>query len=289
MRGWPRWAKSAVFWMGDRVLVDPVIAPTLNALRRELGLEAVRRVYTRWNNSPQLVLGLFPEWFARHQPDWPANTKAVGFPLWDPPAAAHLSAEVNEFLDDGDPPVVFAPGSANVQAGDFFRTAVEVCERLGRRGMLMTKYPAQLPKHLPPSVRSFGFVPFSELLPRAAALVHHGGIGTCAQGLASGIPQLVMPMAYDQLDNGLRLARLGVGQVAPRNRFKVARVSATLAPLLDSPEVASRCREYASRCNGPAALAAACDLLEQLHARRDLRDSSTGHPATTATPVGGAL
>jgi UDP:flavonoid glycosyltransferase YjiC (YdhE family) len=287
MRGWPRWAKSAVFWMGDRVLVDPVIAPTLNALRRELGLEAVRRVYTKWNNSPQLVLGLFPEWFAREQPDWPANTKAVGFPLWDPPAASSLGAEVNEFLDAGDPPVVFAPGSANVQAGDFFRTAVEVCERLGCRGMLMTKYPAQLPTQLPPSVRSFGFVPFGELLPRAAALVHHGGIGTCAQGLASGIPQLVMPMAYDQLDNGLRLARLGVGQVVPRNRFKAARVSATLAPLLDSPEVAKLCREFASQCNGPAALAAACDLLEQLHARRDLRDSSVGHHAN-ATPVGGA-
>src|SRR5690606_30678605 len=124
-----------------------------------------------------------------------------------------------EFLVAGEPPIVFAPGSANVQATEFFRTAAEVCEQLGRRGVLMTKYPDQLPPDLPRSVRQFGFVPFSKLLPRAAALVHHGGIGTCAQGLAAGLRQVVMPMAYDQLDNGTRLARLGVGGVIPVEKF----------------------------------------------------------------------
>ena len=273
MTRWPRWAKAAVFWTGDRVITDPAIAPTLNALRAEQGLPAVRRVFTKWNNSPQLVLGLFPDWFAARQPDWPANTATVGFPLWDPPSTAELSGEVSEFLAAGDAPIVFAPGSANVQANEFFQTAADVCERLGRRGMLMTKYPEQLPKRLPPGVRSFGFVPFSELLPRAAALVHHGGIGTCAQGLASGLPQIVMPMAYDQLDNGLRLSRLGVGAIVPRNQFKPPAVSSALAPLLESSEVATRCRDYASRCDGPASLGAACDLLEELHQRRTDRDT----------------
>lgn len=282
MRGWPRWAKAALFWTADRVLTDPLIAPTLNALRAEQGLPAVRRVFSKWNHSPQQVIGLFPDWFAARQPDWPANTATVGFPLWDSPAAAELTAEVREFLDAGDAPIVFAPGSANVQAGAFFQTAVEVCERLGRRGLLMTKYPEQLPKRLPASVRRFGFVPFSELLPRTVALVHHGGIGTCAQGLASGLPQIVMPMAYDQLDNGLRLQRLGVGDLVPRNRFKPAVVSAALGPLLDSPEVSARCRDYAGRCNGAASLGAACDLLEELHRRRSDR-------TTIGAPVGTTL
>ncbi|HEX6960356.1 MAG TPA: nucleotide disphospho-sugar-binding domain-containing protein [Lacipirellula sp.] len=266
IKRWPRLAKAAMYWMASRAVVDPVIGPPVNALRRDLGLPRVRNIYSKWNNSPQRVIAMFPGWFGPPQPDWPQNTATVGFPLWDPPSAPHISAEVNEFLEAGEPPIAFAPGSANVQAGDFFRTAVEVCQRLGRRGMLMTKYPEQLPQQLPPTVRSFGFVPFSELLPRVAALVHHGGIGTCAQGLASGIPQLVMPMAYDQLDNGLRLARLGVGAVVRRERFTPARVAAALEPLLSSPEVASRCRELAARCDGRAALNAGCELLERLHA-----------------------
>jgi len=264
MARWPRWLKSASFWAADTAMIAPIVAPTLNALRKEHGLPAVKRIFTRWSNSPQLVLGLFPDWFAGRQPDWPANTATVGFPIWDTPGAGELPDDVDDFLAAGPPPIVFAAGSANVQAKDFFQTAIGVCQRLDLRGMLMTKFPEQLPESLPPTVRQFGFVPFSLLLPRTAALVHHGGIGTCAQGLASGVPQVVMPMAYDQLDNGLRLERLGVGAVVPRKKFKPARVAAALQPLIDSTEVAMRCREYAERCDGPASLSAACDQLEQL-------------------------
>ena len=265
---WPRWAKRAMFWAADRWMVDPLIAPTINELRARIGLPPVSRIFTKWNNSPLLVLGLFPDWFGPMQPDWPPHTALVGFPLWDPPGDAELDAEVDEFLKGGDAPIVFAPGSANVQATEFFQTAANVCEQLGRRGVLMTKYPDQLPKRLPASVRQFGFVPFSKLLPRAAALVHHGGIGTCGQGLACALPQVVMPMAYDQLDNGTRLARLGVGAVVPQEKFKTTRVAATLGALLNSAEVLERCREYASRCDGAASLDAAADLLERLHERR---------------------
>ena len=95
-------------------------------------------------------------------------------------------------------------------------------------------------------------------------LVHHGGIGTCAQGLAAGVPHLVQPMSYDQFDNSRRLVRLGVAEEISVRRFRGPAVAAALAPLLDSPTVATRCRELAARCDGPAALAAACEALEQL-------------------------
>lgn len=262
----PKWLRAAQFWAIDRWIVDPLIAPEVNALRRDLGLPPVGRVFTKWNNSPQRVIGLFPDWFGPVQPDWPAEMRLVGFPLYDGTPTAELSDDVHEFLSAGEPPIVFAPGSANVQARDFFATAIDACRRLGRRGVLMTKYPAQLPPSLPAGVRHFSFVPFSKLLPRAAALVHHGGIGTCAQGLAAGLPQVVMPMAYDQLDNGVRLARLGVGAVVRQPRFKAARVAATLGGLLGSTVVQDRCRGLAPRCNGPASLEAACDLLAELHA-----------------------
>jgi rhamnosyltransferase subunit B len=151
---------------------------------------------------------------------------------------------------------------------------------------LMTKYSEQLPDHLPATVQNFGFVPFSSLLPRAAALVHHGGIGTCAQGLASGLPQVVMPMAYDQLDNGLRVKRLGVGAVVPRKKFKPTAVIAALQPLLSSTQVAKRCRELAGKCDGPAALNAACDRLEQLHKRRTSNtESSPALAAPSSSPA----
>src|SRR5205823_14931335 len=92
--------------------------------------------------------------------------------------------------------------------------AVAACERLGVRGLLLTKYPHQLPPRLPPTVRYCPFAPFRRLLPLCGAVVHHGGIGTTAAALSAGIPQLILPLAWDQPDNAERVRRLGVGNPA---------------------------------------------------------------------------
>ncbi|RPJ39015.1 MAG: hypothetical protein EHM35_03255, partial [Planctomycetaceae bacterium] len=57
----------------------------------------------------------------------------------------------------------------------------------------------------------FPYVPLSSVLPRAAAVVHHGGIGTTGQAFAAGIPQLVVPFTDDQSDNAARVQRTGAG------------------------------------------------------------------------------
>jgi len=264
----PRWLKRLQFGAADKWLVQMLLGGELNRFRRELGLEPVQRIYSQWMFAGGLVLGLFPDWFGPPQSDWPSNTRLVGFPLWDSPDPGDLPADVRGFLAAGPPPIAFSPGSANREAHRFFEAAVEACDRLGCRGILLTKYDEQLPTKLPASVRHFGFVPLSKLLPRTAALVHHGGVGSCAQGLAAGVPHVVQPMSYDQFDNSRRLVRLGVATEVSVRAFRGRSVADALAPLLDSPAVAARCRELASRCDGPAALAAACDALEQLAAAK---------------------
>ncbi len=264
MHDWlPRWFRRTQFWVADQML-DRIIAPELDALRRELGLEPVRAVMRDWYFSPQLVLGLFPDWFAQPQPDWPPNTVLTGFPLWDQSATMELPEDVEEFLREGDPPIVFAPGSAMTRGQWFFEAAVDACRRLGRRGILATNYPEQLPRELPSTVRHFGFVPFSRLLPRAAALVHHGGIGTSSQGLAAGVPQLVMPMAYDQLDNATRLKQLGVAATIRRKKFRGPVVARALEGLLSSETFRAAGRRCAERMDAESALNASCEALEKL-------------------------
>src|SRR5688572_21447187 len=79
----PRWMKRKFWEAGDRFMIDPVVAPGLNAFRVEKGLKPVKRVLHDWWHSPDLVVGLFPEWFAAPQPDWPPQTRLTGFPLYD--------------------------------------------------------------------------------------------------------------------------------------------------------------------------------------------------------------
>jgi rhamnosyltransferase subunit B len=152
-------------------------------------------------------------------------------------------------------------------AQGFFAAAVEACHRLKRRGLLVTRFAEQLPTRLPDLVRHVEYAPFSELLPRCAALVHHGGIGTTAQTLAAGIPHVVTPLAHDQPDNAARLERLGVGRTLRPKSVTGKSLARELSALLDSPQVAARCAELADRLRTHDGLNLAADALEAFAAQ----------------------
>lgn len=262
-RWWPLWLRRAAMGTATGV-VERAVGPALNDLRRDLYLPAARPPITTWIHSPQLVIGLFPEWYAEPQSDWPPNTHLTGFLLYDEADVTEMPEEAEAFLAEGEPPIVFTPGSANLFGREFFEAGVEACERLGRQGMLLTRHAEQVPASLPPTVRHFDYLPFSALLPRAAALVYHGGIGTLAQGLSAGVPHLVMPMSHDQPDNAARLEELGVGRGVPPKRFRGPRVAETLGKLIDSAEVATRCGELARKVREGDPVARTCELIEGL-------------------------
>jgi rhamnosyltransferase subunit B len=251
----------------DHFLIDRVLAPETNAFRAELGLSPVRRLFYRWFHSPQLILGLFPDWFAVPQPDWPPNVHLTGFPLWDESEHRPVPPELEEFLGAGEPPVVFTAGSAMAQGKDFFRVSAEVCRASGCRGLFLTQFTEQLPQPLPDGVRHFEYVPFSAVLPRAAAFVHHGGIGTTAQALAAGVPQLVVPLAHDQPDNAVRVRRLGAGDFLLPKAYKRATVLERLNHLLGSSEVVEACRRRAADVASSTGPEQACGLIEELYSK----------------------
>jgi UDP:flavonoid glycosyltransferase YjiC (YdhE family) len=260
----PRFAKRLQYRLANALVVEPVLTRGLNAFRAEVGLPPVHDIMGGWWHSPQRVVGLFPDWYGPPQPDWPPQVRLTGFPLYDEREVRPPSPELDDFLRAGEPPVVFTAGSAMRQGHGFFAEAAQACRLSGRRGILLTRFPEQLPARLPENVRHFAYVPFSQVLPRAAAFVHHGGIGTTAQALAAGVPHLVMPLAHDQPDNADRLRRLGVARVLPPARFRAPAVARALDDLLASADVAARCRDYAGRIRTARPLDEACRLIEEL-------------------------
>jgi rhamnosyltransferase subunit B len=269
---WPRWLKRALWWGVDRLLVDPNIVPELNRIRHDLGLAPVSRVFKAWLHSPQRVIALFPNWFGPPQPDWPMQLRFAGFPLYDEADQHALAPGLLTFLDKGSPPIVFTPGSANRAATAFFRAAVDATQKLGMRAVLLTKYAEQVPSAIPPTIHHEPYVPLSQLLTRCAALVHHGGIGTCAQALAAGVPQLVMPLGFDQPDNTTRLLRLGVARWLAPGRFTGWNVSEALKSLLQDGSVAEHCGRWAAAVSQDHGIDDACTLLEEV---------ASGLPAAT--------
>ena len=242
MPNWmPQGIKRRLWEGGDKYVIDPVIAPGLNQVRRDLGLKPVENVLRHWWNSPLRVIGMFPAWYAPPQADWPEQTRLTGFGLYDEADVTPLDPALRDWLAAGAAPIAFTPGSAMIHGQRFFRTAVAACQKLSRRGILLTRHTDQVPRDLPPGVRHEAFAPFSELLPHVAAVVHHGGIGTTAQALVARKPQLIMPMGFDQPDNAARLQRLGVGETLRPTFFRTPLVVRKLRRLLTDPAVQRAC------------------------------------------------
>jgi rhamnosyltransferase subunit B len=264
----PRWVPLAArrwLWRwGARTIIDPVALPGVNAARAAHGLAPLPTLVDRMLAFPDLSVTLFPAWFAPTQPDWPRPLLRGGFPLYDPSPEAALSPELARFLAEGAAPVVFTHGTGNTQASDFFRHARAAVERLGLRAVFLTAHQTQLIDNLPPTILWQAYVPLRRLLPRAALLVHHGGIGTTAEALRAGTPQLVVPLAHDQFDNGARVAGLGVGASLPAGRLDAVRLERRLRDLLGATDVQARAREVAALVEGDDALARLWPALEAL-------------------------
>jgi len=258
----PRWLRRLMFRMGERWILDRIICPFLNDWRKELGLPPIRKMMRKWN-SPYGVVCLFPDWYAAPQPDWPQPLIQTDFPLWNFGSNESLSPELEVWLNQGDRPLVFTPGSANLHGRTFFEAGVDACRRLKRRGILLTRFAEQIPADLPAGVRHVPYVPLEQLLPRCAAFIHHGGIGSASQAMAAGIPQVIMPLAHDQFDNADRVTRLGIGQGIPVQKFRAARLAGVLQPLLESVSVRQSCEEICEKFTDQNGLSQAAERIEQ--------------------------
>jgi len=255
----PRWLPLAWrHWLWARVdagLVDPVAMPDINAARARCGLAPAPHFVAHLQDVPAAHLTLFPRWFAPTPPDWPRPLHEGVFALHDPHAEAALPAALEQFLRDGSAPLILTPGSGNRQARRWLARAVRATQLLGRRAVLLTPHQEQVPTSLPPDMIWLPYVPLRTLLPRSAALVHHGGIGSTAEALRAGVPQVIVPLAYDQFDNAARVEVLAAGAMV-RGGAAGARpraLAAALRRVLHSEAIRAGCAHAAARCAEDAA------------------------------------
>ena len=243
----PAWVplpwRQSLWRVIHKAWIDPTTRPSLNAARAHHNLPSVPHFFEHMLKAPNASVGLFPDWFASVQPDWPQPFSTCNFlsaPV-ETTETATMPPELAWFLSIDDPPIVFTPGTGHQHAASYFLTALEVLRRMGRRGLFVTPHTGQVPLPLPPTVMWQAHVPFATLFPRVAAVVHHGGIGTTAEAFRAGVRQLIVPFAYDQFDNGLRAKRLGVADVLLARRLSVRRMTWQLARLLSSQQVGRAC------------------------------------------------
>jgi rhamnosyltransferase subunit B len=259
----PPFVIRGLFSLIDALVLDKLFAPNINRFRQSLGLPPINKIFGGWMHSPQKNLGLFPDWFASPQPDWPPQTQLTSFVYYDKQYGnEELPDGLEKFLSAGRPPIIFTAGTAMKHADKFFLDCIGACQLLGQRGILLTQHPEQLPLELPQGIQHFAYLPFSEVLPRALALVHHGGIGTTAQAIVAGIPQVIRPMAHDQPDTAARVEKLGIGASLSPKKFNPTSLAEKLETLITSQAVLDRCKAYAERIHPDQSLNDTCSIIE---------------------------
>jgi UDP:flavonoid glycosyltransferase YjiC (YdhE family) len=122
---------------------------------------------------------------------------------------------------------------------------------------------ALLQPTLPTSLTAVEWAGFPGLFSRAAAVIHQGGVGTTAQALRAGMPQLVVPFAHDQFDNGDRIRRMGCGRMLFRSRLTEAALVRELAALLADPLVPMTARAEGMQVRAEIGAAAAAEQITQ--------------------------
>jgi len=294
VRAWyPKGLKAFCYKVQD-FLIDYAYTPQLNAFRAQLHLPPVIRVYHKWFLAEGMVLGLWPDWFAKAS-DFPQRVRICDFPFTDGAAGGfvsegaealkQLAPELRRFLveADGTPVYAFTLGSAPPPyAPAFFAAAVAACERLGARCVLLTASAALLPQPLPASAHHAAYAPFSSLMQHVAAFVYNGGFGGLSQALRAGVPQLVVPGRFDQPHNASEVEKLGVGLRLDMQALTARSMAAALRKLREAA-VRARCAEVAARCaQGSDGLDYAALNVVEFATRRCAAAEAPAEEATTA-------
>lgn len=239
-------------------------AKAVTSFRDEIGVKDYGNPVFAGQHSPTCVLALFSPVFATPQPDWPPHTHVTGFCFYDGRHEPQMSRELLNFLEDGEPPVVFTLGSSAVWvARDFFTHSIEAIKQLGRRAVLVIGDDRNKLGDLPKEIMAVDYAPYQALLPRASVVVHHGGVGTTSQGLLAGVPTLIVPFAFDQSDNAEHARRLGTSRTIYRPKYQAAKVARELHQLLTIESYSQNARAVSEKLkqeNGPAT---AANVIEQ--------------------------
>jgi rhamnosyltransferase subunit B len=216
-------------------------------LQAQLGIEVDRRnPIFEGQFSPVLNLALFSPVFGPLQPDWPTNTIATGFPFLDTEIIDEtIRKKVRAFLQEGTEPVVFTLGSSAIwDPGQFWKNSISALENTDMRGVLLVGPSREnnCPEDLPPHVMAVDYLPHELIFRHSSMIVHQGGVGTTAQALRSGRPQLIMPFSHDQFDNAERIRRLGCGLVCSRSAYSPQTARRLLCELRSAQMVSNATR-----------------------------------------------
>ena len=253
-------------------LVMRLYGRMLRDIRKEiLGLDVLRStgLFQRTDGRPLPLLHCFSEHVVPRPRDWPDDAYVSGYWFLDRQESWHPSADLQAFLDAGEPPVYVGFGSiAGSNAKRTASTIIESLQRANLRGIIAKGWggiEAGDSGNLPDTIFGIDDVPHDWLLARMAAVVHHGGAGTTAAGLLAGCPTVICPFFGDQPFWGDRVHKLAVGpRPIPQKKLSVENLTAALKEVTCDESIRRRAKILGEKIQSENGVGDAVKIIERI-------------------------
>jgi vancomycin aglycone glucosyltransferase len=270
----PRWLNQ-LLWRTAREFYNRLMDKPYNAERMRRGLPREENLFGAVFPREKTLLACDPELLP--VPSDLADVPQVGsFAL---PDDRPLPPEVETFLRAGSPPLYVGFGSMpDDEPGRTSRRVLEAARMAGVRLLLSAGWSGLGGgEDLGPSVLGVGPVSHGRLFPRLAGTVHHGGAGTTAASARAGVPQLLVPHAFDQFMFARHIHERGLGpQPIPKGALGVERLAEGLRALASDGGMRERARATGESIRSRDPLRTAVSWLEGALAVRDGMTARTG-------------
>lgn len=196
-RPYPAWVNLALYRV-LRITTWQMLAPGYTQLRRDLDLPPLPRSGPGFAGQGRKLLYGFSPTLCPPSPHWPEEERVTGYWHLDTPGDWRPQPALQQFLEDGPPPVYAGFGS--MHSAEALKVAAQICAGIrasGRRAILATGW-GGMAVASGPDILTVADCPHDWLFPRVALAIHHGGAGTAAAAARAGIPSVVMPRFGDQ-------------------------------------------------------------------------------------------
>jgi len=256
-------------WSLIRLAVNRLFLRRANALRAREGLKAQSDVMRETWAAERLNLIAVSPSICKRPPDWEERHQVCGFLI--PPAVLHaddLPPGLEEFLNDGPPPVYFTFGSLMPSTLDHIEEAVaiwrEAVRIAGCRAILQIPWSDLSVFAAEPGQFLVTRTPYLKMFPRCAMIVHHGGSGTTQSTLRVGKPSVIVAHIADQFFWGAELERMGMaGKTLRRKGLRAKALAHEIRHVLAQPGMEERSREIARRMAQEDGVGMAVGLIEK--------------------------
>jgi sterol 3beta-glucosyltransferase len=259
---------NALLWNLGEVLLNRILRPGANLLRRQAGLQPVSGIVKVLLDSNYLNLVAISPTLCPPQPDWLRHYHLCGFfNLADSRENWQMPGDLETFLTAGEPPVFMTFGSATTLDTSLAETA-----RLLIKAAALGKFRAIIQSRwedlggIPgsSSIYRVSYADHQQVFPRCAAVVHHGGAGTTHAATQCGCPSIVVEHSLDQRLWGILLQRAGLApQLLHRRSLTPAKLARAVRTVLDSGEMAARAKAAGRAMLAENGVKRAVELIEE--------------------------